>query len=207
MIRERPYDIVMDDRFRAQVRARRVDPDGEPRKVGTMRRGGQTVLKYPWDKLLLGDFFIAPLNGCRYEIAANKMYQMARVRDIEIALRRWDDNGTPSIRVTLVLKGIRELKHKARLHHKRDIPVHDREAYLKRRAAEQRAAYRRRRAASATPTLVEVPPVTEEAPAPPTPASAPILDPEAAVPMGDAETLDARARLMRLRSKAQNEDG
>lgn len=195
----RPYDIAMSPKLREQVRARRLDPDGEPRPVQKMARGNQVVQKYPWDKLLLGDFFVAKLLGCRYDTAANKMYQMARVRDIEIAVRRWEVDGEPGIRVTFVLAGIRELKIKARDHHNMKIPVHNRTAYLKRRAKEQQASYRRRRDKPAAT------PVPDAEPTKP-PPKALILDPEAAVAKGDTETLDARAKLMALRKAAQNDD-
>lgn len=195
----RPYDIAMSPDLREQVRARRLDPDGEPRLVQKMKRGNQIVQKYPWDKLLLGDFFVARLNGCRYDTAANKMYQMARVRDIEIAVRRWEVDGEPGIRVTFVLGGIRELKLKARNHHNAKVPIHDRTAYLKRRAKEQQASYRRRRE---KPPAVPVAEIVKPPKAKPV-----ILDPDAAVAKGDAETLDARARLMQLRKQAQNNEG
>lgn len=196
-MKSRPYDIAMSDELREQVRARRVDPDGEPRPVQRMKRGNQIVQKYPWDKLLIGDFFTAPLNGCRFDTAANKMYQMARVRDIEIAVRRWEVDGEPGIRVTCVLNEIRALKFKARDHHNANVQIHDRKAYLKRRAKEQQASYRRRRdKPPATPV-----PVTETKPAKFKPV---ILDPDAAIAIPDDKLGDARAKLMALRKAAQN---
>lgn len=220
----RNYDIAIPDEFRKAVQARRTDPDGEPRLVRYVARGRQTVKKYPWDEMLVGDFFVCRLDGTRYEVAVNMMYQAARIRDVEVACRRWEVDGEPGIRVVLVMQDLRAVKIAARDHHKVDLRIHSRSAYLKRRADERAASYRRARAASAPPvTPVPAPetlgdtsppppaPIRRPKPrpaAPPTltiPSETPILDPEAAVAKTDAETQNARARLMALRREAQNE--
>lgn len=218
----RNYDIAIPDEFRKAVQARRTDPDGEPRLVRYVARGRQTVKKYPWDEMLVGDFFVCRLDGTRYGVAVNMMYQAARIRDVEVACRRWEVDGEPGIRVILVMQGLRAIKMNARDHHKADVRLHSRSAYLKRRAAERVASYRRTRAATKTPVApVPAPEGTSPPPPDPTrrpkarpaavrdlviPSETPILDPGAAVAKTDAETQNARARLMALRKEAQNED-
>lgn len=195
----RPYDVVMTSEFREKVRARRLSPDGQLRRVTTQKRGSSIVQKYPWDQLLLGDFFIAPLNGSRFDNAYNKMQQIARVRDWEISVCRWPCGTEPGIRVTLVLTELRELKFKYRNHHNGDIKIHNRQAYLNRRAAEQKASYHRRKGQPLTPRPVD-PEVHRYPKEEPTLLT--VIDPGAAVALGDSDAAKRKAELMKLRKQA-----
>jgi len=112
------YDIVMSPEFLAAVRERRNHPDGQMHDVKYVLRGNVRVLSYPWHKMELGGFFLAPI-GERSEKAMRVTFAHTAARlDIEVSVSKYTDELLgPVLRVTLVLFGLRALKIKAEQHH------------------------------------------------------------------------------------------
>lgn len=105
--RTRPYDDFIPASLLPRVLARRENPDGERHQIGTTRRAGRTVNKYPWDKMQVGDFFEVPI-GDKSEKAMRIAIAHAAARiDAEIAVRLVKDSkGQHCFRVTVVIRDV-----------------------------------------------------------------------------------------------------
>lgn len=105
--RSRPYDDFIPGNLLLRVQARRENPDGIRHQIGTTRRAGRTVNKYPWDKMQVGDFFEVPI-GTKSEKAMRIAFNQASARmDAEIAVRLVKDSkGQHCFRVTVVIRDV-----------------------------------------------------------------------------------------------------
>lgn len=122
----RPYDVAMDDSFRFLTHKRRENPDGVERQVTRARRSGVTINKYPWDEMLLGDYFYVHLGNNRREAFDVRIRQVALRRNWEITTKAWEmADGSPGVRVALTCLDVDKLKMKAKVHHGKEIKVTD----------------------------------------------------------------------------------
>lgn len=120
----RPYDDAMSTDLLEQVRERRQNPDGVERRVKMIRTNQGTSYQYPWDELLLGDYFVVPLGHNHVSGMRTRFKQVALRRDFEITVTQWDivkrGQRTPALRVALTYNGsVKALKEKA------GVPVTD----------------------------------------------------------------------------------
>jgi hypothetical protein len=114
----RPYDRAFSPELLDQVKRRRLNPDGVERHVKRVRGRDGYVNRYPWDEMLLGDYFYADLDGNHFSGMRTRFKQVALRRDFEVTCARWDlgshANPRPAIRVCLSYTGsVRALKEKA----------------------------------------------------------------------------------------------
>lgn len=82
----RPYDRFLSAPALAKAKKLRKEPDGEQLPVKTTIRAGKIVPLYPWDKLLLGDFFMAPIGGKSAESMRIGFVKVASKRDFEVSV-------------------------------------------------------------------------------------------------------------------------
>lgn len=108
---DRYYDEVMSADTLKAVRERRKSPTGLMHKVGLAVRNGEEVYVYPYRKMELGDFFIAPLLG-RSEKAMRTSFKQAAARlDYEFVIHPIKDRqGRDALRVTLTVIGVAKYK-------------------------------------------------------------------------------------------------
>lgn len=124
----RPYDVAFSKDTLVLVKERRKHPTGELHDVKLQERGNKLVSSYPWDKMELGDFFHAPINGRSVQSMKVWFFRCAARRDYEISIHpmKWD--GEDCLRVTLTYIGINSVKKKAQLHHGiYNVRFHDRD--------------------------------------------------------------------------------
>lgn len=117
MSHKRPYDVAMSPVLRDAVTARRAHPDGELLNLRFTQRGTTRCYSYPWDTMKLGDFFLVPMKGQKYEALSVRFRQAAARRDWELTIVRVERDGEPHLRVCLTLVGVRALKEKAQHYH------------------------------------------------------------------------------------------
>lgn len=125
----RPYDMAFPSdghHSLVTIKKRREHPTGELREVRQIERGNEVVNEYPWDKLELGDFFLAPI-GLRSKQAMRVGFARAAARhDFEIMVVEAEHNNQKCFRVTLTVINLRQWKKKAQQHHDADnIRFHD----------------------------------------------------------------------------------
>ncbi len=107
----RPYDDFLPNL--SKVKERRRSPTGVRHEVPVVKRGRQECFSYPWAKMELGDYFVVPI-GTRSVHALRVSFHHAAARfDYEIAVRSVDDNGEPSMRVTVTVIGVSAAKRAA----------------------------------------------------------------------------------------------
>lgn len=114
----RPYDDFMPGDMLAKVIERRHSPDGMCHELKEISRAGRRVYDYPWPKMELGDFFLAPI-GTRSEGSMRTAFHQAAARfDFEIAIKKvhgrinGEDRGT-CLRVTICIIGVDKWKRHA----------------------------------------------------------------------------------------------
>lgn len=109
--RERVWDVGMKPRQLIDIFRRRMEPDGFEHNVNFDRTGR---VRYPWDRMQDGDFFIAMV-GDRSKLSMEVAFRQAAARhDIEVAIHPGTIDGHPCFRVTRVFKGIAMAKRRAR---------------------------------------------------------------------------------------------
>lgn len=159
--RSRPYDDFIPGNLLSRVLARRENPDGIRHQIGTTRRAGRTVNKYPWDKMEVGDFFEVPI-GNKSEKAMRVALAHAAARiDAEISVRLVKDSKDQHcFRVTVV---IRDVSIYVKLAKEADVPVN--RSSDGKWLARKRAWNKRPRTSAPPPPKAEPKPEQEPAPA------------------------------------------
>lgn len=123
-------------------------------------RAGVRVQAYPWDKLLLGDFFVTPILGSKNALITTFRQAAAR-RDIEVTIRPWvDSEGRQCIRVCKIQENIRAVKRKASKIIGTELPVSDGQ-WKERRHKTRRIRHGVEQDDRPTPTDAPTGPVTE----------------------------------------------
>jgi len=105
---------------------RRISPDGVERNIRTFKRGKEVVYAYPWTKMLVGDFFVAPVGG-RSKAGMQVAFRQAAARhDIEVSIQPWTmGDGSEAFRVIKVQENIKAVKRKAAAIRGINIPASD----------------------------------------------------------------------------------
>lgn len=109
----RPYDDVIPVRLLAQIQERRRSPDGVQHQVQELRRGSDRVYHYPWPKMELGDFFIAPIGTRSPKAMRIACHQAAARYDFEIAIAEVEVGIQKALRVTVTILNLSQWKIKA----------------------------------------------------------------------------------------------
>lgn len=111
---DRPYDVAIPGNLIAKIKERRHSPDGQPIAVREKGRGSERVFVYPWRKMQLGDFFVAPIGDRSEKSMRTAFYQAAARHDFEIAVKPYKlPGGAPGLRVTLVIIGVKQYRIKS----------------------------------------------------------------------------------------------
>lgn len=148
---KRPYDDHIPAPELKAIQGRRFSPTGVMQKISKVSRGGIAVWSYPWNKLELGDFFIAPIEERSETAMRVAFHQMAAKRDWEISLAKITvGQGEPALRVTLTIINVTRYKHLAeKAGCKMRWPKDDRRNKYK--AKNQKRSERRRNAKKPSP--------------------------------------------------------
>lgn len=102
---KKPWDAVLTPLIQHRVAERRIHPDGMPRVVGYTHSAGRRKMKYPWEKLEDGDFFIAPHTSSP-EAQKRGIQQSAARNDMEIVIVPVEHRGKKCWRVTKIQENI-----------------------------------------------------------------------------------------------------
>lgn len=103
----------MSESLLQRAKERRMAPDGEEQICTRVPRNGELVNKYPWEKMQIGDYFIAPIIGSKNSMLTVFRQTAARL-DWEVAIADVVRDGQKCIRVTKILEGIAKIKAVAR---------------------------------------------------------------------------------------------
>lgn len=123
---KRSYDIAFPHQVRMAILERREHPTGEVHEVKTEERGGDIVQIYPWDKMLLGDFFLAKIGIRSIKAMRQTFLKAARRYDFEIAVKQVEDfDGEDALRVTVTMLDISIYRKRAARDHGINMVIHD----------------------------------------------------------------------------------
>lgn len=102
----RPYDPFLGTAAREKAVRCRISPDGL--EVPVPRPSATGTIRYPWDALALGDYFLAPIGSRSPRAMIAGFRQAAARRDYEISVTRIDDPRAGGVfRVCLSAIGVR----------------------------------------------------------------------------------------------------
>lgn len=119
----RPYDRFMGERQLDKARKLRINPDGAEHLIKFKTTAAGKLPIYPWTKLLLGDYFLAPIGTRSIKAMRVSLLQAAARHDLELSVIRMPDgHQIDCLRVTVSAIGIRAIRWKAYLEGYLDKP-------------------------------------------------------------------------------------